>query len=263
MKSTIPIILAIALISACGSPDQATPEQAETNAAPAPVIIDDTPVEPLQIGGTITALQSTVDLSDPDNASWRDAQEYRMDLGLAPPVHQSINLRYDPATAATPVFLRAASDGNRLYLRLRWPDDSNNSSTGRTDFADGAAVQFSLGDAASTSFMMGAANGPVNIWYWKAGLAHAQNLAAGGFGSTTPLDQAGLTSSSIYRDKGEWVVVFSRPLTQSGEHQVRLDNGTASLALALWQGDRKQRDGLKHVTMGWVSLQTEQTEPAS
>ena len=108
-----------------------------------------------------------------------------------------------------------------------------------------------------------ATNGPVNIWYWKAGLTQAQNLAAGGFGSTTTLDQAGLVSSSIYREQGEWVVVFSRPLIQPGEHQVQLDSGSASLALALWQGDQKQRDGLKHVTMGWVSLQTIQMEPAS
>ena len=66
MKSTIPIILAVMLTSGCGSSDNAAPEQAATKAAPAPVVIDDTPVEPLQIGGTVTALNSSVDLSDPD-----------------------------------------------------------------------------------------------------------------------------------------------------------------------------------------------------
>lgn len=255
MKSAIAIILAVTLISACDSPDQATPAQAETNVVPAPAVIDDTPVQPLQIGGSVTTLKTTVDLSDPDNATWRDAQEYRMELSLAPPVHQSVNLRYNPIAAALPVFVRAANDGNKLFLRLRWPDETNNSSTGRTEFADGAAVQFALGDAASTSFMMGAANGPVNIWYWKAGLAQAQNLAAGGFGSTTELDQGGLASSSIYREQGEWVVVFSRPLAQAGEHQVDLTDNQVSAAFALWQGAQRQRDGLKHVSMGWVSLE--------
>ncbi|NCF20674.1 MAG: hypothetical protein GWP63_20780, partial [Haliea sp.] len=208
MKSAILIILALMLISACGSPEETAPEQARaTDSAPAPVVIDDTPVEALQIGGAIKTLQTAVDLSDPENASWRDAQEYRMDLGLAPPVHPSINLRHDPTAPAIPVFLRAASDGTRLYLRLRWPDDSENNSSSRTDFADGAAVQFSLGDAATTSFMMGAPNGPVNIWYWKAGLTAPQNLAAGGFGGTTRVGQAGLVSRSSYREGGEWVVV--------------------------------------------------------
>ena len=186
-----------------------------------------------------------------------------MELGMAPPVHPSINLRYDATAPAVPVFLRAAIDGSKLYLRMRWPDASENTSTSRSDFADGAAVQFALGDSATTSFMMGAPTGPVNIWYWKAGQEQAQNLAAGGFGSTTPLAAAGLSSSSVYRDNGEWVVVFSRPLEQAGEHQVQLGKVPASMAFALWQGDQKQRDGLKHVSMGWVSLQTAAPGPAS
>ncbi|NCF20441.1 MAG: dimethylsulfide dehydrogenase, partial [Haliea sp.] len=80
--------------------------------------------------------------------------------------------------------------------------------------------------------------------------------AAGGFGGTTRVGQAGLVSRSSYREGGEWVVVFSRPLKEEGDHQARLDGDTANLAFALWQGDQKQRDGLKHVSMGWVSLQT-------
>ena len=190
-----------------------------------------------------------------------------MELGMAPPVHQSINLRYDATAAAIPVFLRAATDGSNLYLRMRWSDDSQNTATSRTDFADGAAVQFSLGDVAAdgsptTSFMMGAANGPVNIWYWKAGQEQAQNLAAKGFGSTTRLEPADLHASSVYRSNGEWVVVFSRPLAQSGEHQAALDNANAHMTFALWQGDQKQRDGLKHVSMGWVELQLSDAKPA-
>jgi DMSO reductase family type II enzyme heme b subunit len=261
MKTAISLLMLTTLLAACGLSEQETPEQALQQVAPA--VIDDTPVEPLQIGGSMLAMQSSTDLSDPENAAWRDAQEYRIDLGLAPPVHQSVNLRHDPAVASVPVFLRVATNGERLYLRMRWSDATQNTTSSRTDFADGAAVQFALGDAQSTSFMMGAANGPVNIWYWKAGQAQAQNLAAGGFGSTTPLDTAGLSSSSVYRSNGEWVLVFSRPLEQSGDHQVQLGSGAANLAFALWQGDQKQRDGLKHVSMGWVTLQPAIGEPAS
>ena len=264
MKNLLSPLLLSSLLVACGSPEQeaSTPAPAAQKQAAA-VIIDNTPVEALAVGGSIQALKTDADLSNPENEAWRDAQEYRMDLGMAPPVHPSINLRYDPAAAAVPVFLRTATDGQNLYLRMRWPDASQNTSTSRSDFADGAAVQFALGDAASTSFMMGAANGPVNIWYWKAGQAQAQNLAAGGFGSTTALDSASLTSSSVYRSGGEWVVVFSRPLEQAGEHQVQFNSGQASMSFALWQGDQKQRDGLKHVTMGWVSLELASMEAAA
>ena len=259
MKNIIATALIAATVSACGSsePDatEKAPAQVEKAAA---VVIDDTPVEALAIGGGIRMLVTDTDLQDPENSRWREAQEYSMELGMAPPVHQSINLRYDPTTPAVPVFLRAATDGKKLYLRLRWPDASENTATTGTDFADAAAVQFALGDAASTSFMMGAANGPVNIWYWKAGQPQAQNLAAGGFGSTTRLEPAGLVSSSTFRGNGEWVVVFSRNLDETGEHLVALGKAPANLALALWQGDQQQRDGMKHVSMGWVTL-----EPAS
>ena len=266
MKIALSLLLISSLVSACGSsePEQAKPVAAEKALTPPPgIVIDNTPVEALQIGGSVAVLTTATGLGNPDNTSWRDAQEYRMELGLAPPVHPSINLRYDATTAPAPVFLRAATDGERLYLRLRWPDTSQNIASNRTEFADGAAVQFALGDSATTSFMMGAPTGPVNIWYWKAGQAQAQNLAAGGFGSTTRLVAAGLDASSLYRDSGEWVVVFSRPLDQAGEHQVQLQNITASIALALWQGDGKQRDGLKHVSMGWVSLAATTEAPAS
>ena len=259
MKIILVTALIAVFIGACGSSEQdasvqppALPEKA------AAVVIDNTPVEALAIGGSVRMLVTDQDLQDPENSRWREAQEYSMELSMAPPVHPSINLRYDPTTPAVPVFLRAATDGQKLYLRLRWPDNSKNTATSRTGFADAAAVQFALGDAATTSFMMGAPDGTVNIWYWKAGQEQAQNLAAGGFGSTTRLEPAGLVSSSTFRDNGEWVVVFSRDLDETGEHLVRLGTVPANLALALWQGDQRQRDGLKHVSMGWVTL-----EPAS
>lgn len=236
----IMLVITGLLVAACGNP----------------VLVDDTPVQSLQAGGNVSLLQSSgTDFANPDSPAWRDAQEYVMDLGLAPPVHASINLRYDPDAAAVPLHLRAASDGEKLFLRLRWNDASKDTATSREQFSDAAAVQFALGGGAATSYMMGAATTPVNIWYWKASSEETQNLAAGGFGSTTRLDNNNLSASSTYREAGEWVVVFSRPLQQSGEHQVTLDQGAVSVALALWQGDTKQRDGLKHILPGWVSIQ--------
>ena len=265
MQNVIAVALISSVLSSCGSSEAGPPEpvQAPPEKVSAAVVIDNTPLATLAIGGSISVLQTDAELISPENGLWREAQEYSMELGMAPPVHQSINLRYDPATPAIPVYVRAATDGVNLYLRMRWPDASENTATSRSDFADGAAVQFALDNPATasgptTSFMMGAPDGPVNIWYWKAGQEQTQNLAAGGFGSTTRLDSAGLTSSSVYRSSGEWVVVFSRPLHAEGDFQVPLGTGQTSMAFALWQGGQKQRDGLKHVSMGWVSL-----EPAS
>lgn len=195
------------------------------------------------------------EFATPDSTAWRQAQEYKLELTPAPPVHASVNLRFDASTPPVPVHMRAASDGERMYIRLRWKDASENRLTSRSEFSDAVAVQFALQDMSSTSYMMGAPTAPVNIWYWRGGDDSAQNLAAGGFGSTTTLDSTGLIVESEYRKQGEWLVVFSRPMASTEEHQVNLDGADQiAVALAVWQGETEQRDGLKHVTQGWINI---------
>lgn len=243
-------IVFLSLVTACSEQEPAVGNAVDHT------IIDDTPVQSLAVGGTVSLSQQPgANFSAPGSKAWREAQEYTMDLNLAPPVHPSVNLRYDPATPPVSVNLRAGSDGEKLYIRLRWSDATQDTATSREQFSDGAAVQFALGGGPATSYMMGAPTTPVNIWYWKAGSDDAQNLAAGGFGSTTRLDQGQLSANSAYRDGGEWVVVFSRPLARDGEHQVDLTQDNLSISLALWQGDSRQRDGLKHISPGWVTIQ--------
>lgn len=226
-----------------------------TAAAPTRAAAEGAGALPLSPGDTVSVLREVgADFTAPDSRAWSGAREYRLDLNLAPPVHASINLRHNPTTPAVPVFLQAASDGDTLYLRLRWPDATQDTDPSRDQFRDGAAVQFALGGGPATSIMMGTAATPVNIWYWQAGSANTQNLAAGGFGSTTRLDRGQLNATSTYRASREWIVVFSRPLDQAGEYQVDLQQDAPAIALALWQGAGKQRDGLKHVSPGWVTL---------
>ena len=250
MKTLMISVLLSGVLTACG---QSAPP-ADGGVAPAP----EAPApkaNPLALGGEITlTILPGATLLAPDAAEWTEVEAYEIALTMAPPVHPSVNLRYDASAAPLPVVLQAASDGDVLYLRMRWSDTSANTQTGRTDFADGAAVQFSLGDEEQTSFMMGAPQTPVNIWYWRADGSPAQNLAAGGFGSTTHLPQGELQASATYLESGEWVVVFSRPLTAQGDYQVQLNGLPVQLGLAAWQGAQAQRDGLKYVTMGWLNL---------
>lgn len=244
--NTVRIIALSLIVSACSDPT-----------------VDTTPVEPLAVGDQLTAVRDVKgDFSDPENTAWRSAQAYEVELTLAPPVHPSINLRHDETVPAIPVQLRAAIHEQQLFVRLRWADSVMNTVTSRTEFADAIAVQFALEGGAATSFMMGHAGAPVNIWYWKAGREYIENLAAAGFGSTTMLDPGSLAVTSRY-DAGFWTVVMTRALASSGEYEVNLTDGTPLLSLAVWQGGKEgrdgkdgkaQRDGLKHVAMGWMQL---------
>lgn len=221
----------------------------------------DPSVFPLEINATIPvqAIASDIFLrsdNDPTSPTWRRLPRYRVTLQPAPPVHQSVALRSEETAAVRDLDLSAAEDGKRLYVLLSWRDDSRDDVNGYERFADAAAVQFALGGGESTSYMMGTAETPVNIWYWTAAGAGAQNLAAGGFGSTTVLPVQNVTAASHYdKDRSRWTVVLSRPLASEGEHDARLLGGSpVMLACALWEGAAAQRDGHKLTTPGWIRL---------
>lgn len=197
--------------------------------------------------------------NDPDDTVWERLPEYKISLTSAPAVHPSVALRVDPETKPVDVHFMVGKTSERLYVRMRWRDATPDIVTRKDKFRDGAAAQFSLGDS-STSFMMGTnADSPVNIWYWRADNGTVENLAAGGFSSTTSLKEQTVSAGSQFIDRdgdaSEWVVVMSRPLRAAGDLQVDFTEAdTVPMALAVWQGADAQRDGLKSVTLGWLNL---------
>jgi len=196
--------------------------------------------------------------NDPDDIIWERLPEYRVTMLPAPAVHESVELRVNYDAEETFLYMTLAKTSERFYVRLRWVDDTRDTATAYNRFRDGAAVQFSLGDDA-TSYIMG--DGPdsaVNIWYWRSDSNTVQNLAAGGPGSTTMLDEQPVTGDAMYDnndgDPNEWTVVMSRPIAAEGAHTASLDRDIVPMAFALWQGAEQQRDGLKSVSDGWILL---------
>lgn len=197
-------------------------------------------------------------VNDPDDDIWQRLPEYRVHVHPAPAVHQSVALRVDYDSPGNVVYLNLARTSDRLYVRMRWRDDTRDAATTRDRFTDAAAVQFALGDD-STSYLMG--TGPaeaVNIWYWRADGSSVQNLAAGGYGSTTVLPRQSVTGSGQYREDlgapNQWTVVLSRPLGVAGDFEVSFRRQQVPMAFALWQGSLQQRDGFKYVSDGWILL---------
>lgn len=196
--------------------------------------------------------------NDPDDIIWERLPEYRVMLAPAPAVHPSVELRVNYDDPGYPVYLHLARTSERFYVRMRWRDDSRDAVTAKDRFRDAAAVQFSLGDD-TTSYLMGTGpTEPVNIWYWPGDGGPVQNLAAGGFGSTTILPGQPVTGEGVYEenagDPNEWVVVMSRPIPVGGDYEVSFRRAEVPVAFAVWQGADGQRDGLKHVSDGWVLL---------
>ena len=196
-------------------------------------------------------------VNDPDDIIWERLPEYRIHAAPAPPVHESVELRLDEEDEGRDVYFTLARTSERFYVRLRWRDGTRDTETKTDRFRDGAAVQFAIGDDATSAIMGTGPEEPVNIWYWRSDADRIESLAAGGPGSTTRLDEQPVSGDSLYWNNGDssdgqWIVVMSRPIESSGDHQISFDRDKLPIAFALWQGSDGQRDGLKSVTEDWI-----------
>ncbi len=196
---------------------------------------------------------------DPTSNIWSRVPEWRVRLEPAPAVHPSVELRRRADETGTDLRFSVASDRDRLYFRLRWTDASRDTETGHDRFRDGVAVEFALAGE-NSSHVMGTPEAPVNIWYWRSDNDTAEDLAAGGIGSLTALDDQILRGDGVYeaaanRAESEWVVVISRRLEAYGRYQAVLNRGgKVPVAFAVWQGSMGQRDGHKNASTGWLHL---------
>jgi mono/diheme cytochrome c family protein len=88
----------------------------------------------------------------------------------------------------------------------------------------------------------------------------ASSLQAGGFGTSTMRSRVSQLASAraVYHDKdSRWTVVFRRPLTVPAEGGISFAaDDKLSIAFALWNGDARDRNGQKLVSI-WHDLQLE------
>jgi DMSO reductase family type II enzyme heme b subunit len=171
-----------------------------------------------------------------DDAGWAGIPA--LNLGLQP--QNSINPGLDEGVSIR-AQLRAVSDGQRLALRIDWPDTSEDRySTAHTDrFADAVAVQFDASGEATLPYIgMGEPRRPVQLWFWRAGLT-AENLVASGFGTLAPtVGEAPQVGAR--RVAGGWSVTLIGLLPAAAN--------PLPLAIATWDGAAAGRDGRKHLS---------------
>ena len=200
---------------------------------------------------TIRVLSAAgVDANSPEAAIWNKAPATKVTLHPAFPGHVSI--------VGTPVTesltAQAVRAGGRLFVKLAWNDRTANTVIDDTNkFADGAAVQFPVNGKEATSSFMGDAMNAVNVWDWRAD-GRTKNLVAKGFGTSTLVPFKDLHSTAVRTESG-WAVVLARPLRVKADEGVRLQGRRSiPVAFAVWDGNNRERDGLKAVTLEWWQL---------
>lgn len=183
------------------------------------------------------------DLGDPGAPEWAKATAEQVTLGPAPLEAQPnayirtkwATVPYGTTQAAS---VAAASDGERLYVRLEWADDGKPN----TEFKDAAGVVLGGADASPGTF--GSEGKPVTVWYWEDGRGEAQHYAAEGPGVFRKQGDGGIRAAAKLAG-GRWQAVVSGPASAA----------KGQLGVAVWNGSNEERAGLGAVSQAWVSLE--------
>ncbi|MFQ5854264.1 MAG: ethylbenzene dehydrogenase-related protein [Anaerolineae bacterium] len=92
-------------------------------------------------------------------------------------------------------------------------------------------------------------------------LSPVEDLSAVGFGTLSAQVHNDAVGWGTWQD-GRWQAVFARPLVTIDSNDAQLEPGmTTSVAVAVWDGAKKERDGMKAVS-AWLALELEKAPPA-
>lgn len=185
--------------------------------------------------------------ADPGWPGWKDADSARVSLGPVPLDAQPTaylkeawkNRAYGTVAEAS---VAAASDGNKLYVRIEWADDA----TPNHEFQDAAAAILPTNGAGSLG-TIGAEGKPLALWFWEHGRPGPLGLAASGPGLFEKGSSDGLAAAEALAG-GRWSVVLSGPAAAAA---------SGKLGVAVWNGSNEERAGLGSVAKDWLSLEFE------
>jgi DMSO reductase family type II enzyme heme b subunit len=206
----------------------------------------------------------SADLLDPGNQAWGQAAASTVVLSptpleMQPTDYVRVSWTGRPYGQAPSIQARSLHNGDQIFFRLVWQDDSLDAKIADINqFVDAAAVLFPVAEDAPL-FGMGAKGKPVNAWLWRADWERPKNVAAEGMGSTQRRDDPALASSARHQ-RGRWDVIIARSLNGKGSPAgtVALRPGTSTkIAFAVWQGANQERAGIKAFSPDWQELQIE------
>ena len=205
-----------------------------------------------------TSSASSSALLSGDDRSWSALPDLPIHLNHTPPLYDTDakDDGYRPTASMQVVRLDSS-----LFVRLTWSDATVDSlpeakryaDAGEPEvykrqsevidrFRDAACVMTPRGksDGSNPSLVMGDIGHPVELYYWRNGEGFTIGEAVGR-GSTTMSTIAFPGHAS--HTAGQWQVVFTLPMSAA----------SIPIALAIWDGSKDHRDGLKYYSL-WYEV---------
>ncbi len=184
-------------------------------------------------------------LTDPASPDWAAVED--VSVALAPValevqpteyIRESWKNRDYGQTAEARI--KAASDGDRLYLRVEWADDP----APNREFQDAVSAIFPT-NGSGVLATLGDEDKPLALWFWENGRPGPLRLISTGPGVVRKDPEASLGASGVLAD-GRWSVVLTGPAAITEKRKV---------ALAVWNGSNDERAGLAAVSREWLPLE--------
>ncbi len=232
----------------------------------------------------------------PDDPTWDEAPESTVTL------MPQLMLLPQGGGSVTRIGVRALHDGRRLVFRFEWSDETENREVGVDRFRDAVAIGFPTRESERVPApFMGDAENPVNIWQWTADFdANARGQGAfakryphtegvwyfpqddsvtrdvrswRGFEPVIELTARGWgtlerkVSQNVFgigeHEGGRWRVVLQRDLATGNPTDTLFRPGsTTPVILAVWDGEKREVNQKKSVTMQWTPLELDPTPGA-
>jgi len=201
-------------------------------------------------------------LLDPGSSVWQRSRFEQVRLmgtpsGMQPTAAVRVSWPDGKIGAISRVMVDAAHDGRHLAFRLEWEDESENRTLGdTTSFPDAAAILLPSAKG-SPIITMGAPGLAVNAWYWRADEeGSGRQVVAEGLGTTRTVDRELVRARGTWK-AGRWQVVIARALrVESADPLAQLEPGqTTGFGVAVWEGSRGERAGIKSFSGDWMKLE--------
>ncbi|HEX7120324.1 MAG TPA: c-type cytochrome [Longimicrobiales bacterium] len=257
------------------------------------------PEEPPRVRDVIRAAQVEGALpTSPEDSAWAAAERFYVPL-----VGQVIVEPRWFAPTVDGVWVQALHDGDELALRVTWHDPSNSPDSAWLEWqrrvlatmqpregdwsaaVDAEGNPLPLPDAFAVQFprtvpegmerpyfLMGDAREPVYLWRWDSRSARPVEALARGLGRLEPLPAAGAAlSANATFDRGEWRLVFRRPLTTvdsaaagaAPPDRLQFVTGQAiPIAFFAWDGSNGE-EGRRGAISSWYYIYLDRPTPAT
>jgi hypothetical protein len=123
-----------------------------------------------------------------------------------------------------------------------------------SEFSDAVAVQIpaqATTDSRKPYFIFGDGQSPVDLWYFDLARKEPRQFTGKGSADISANDAAEVTGTASY-DKGEWSVIFKRPLASAAGASFK-PGGFMPVAFSVWDGFNRERGNRRGLTV-WYSL---------